>query len=237
MSHGDVSSVNSLDIQLPSVKLPRKNCAGEHCSDKCNKVRGDYWCANCTCTKLKDGHAAWDRVCPRYLEESRRVRGRDPGSHYIYFPTEEEWTWKRRDEEPESVGMELGGLREGREEMGRGKRREEKGGYDCRADGGWAGMRELRVLEELVGELRGWGNLEGGGEGGSKAGSQEGSGVLGSQSVRKPRAGTGKSKAGVREPMPGQSQLKDFWAIGSSSRAAEEEQESIKSDTTNTQIY
>ncbi|KAF8817604.1 hypothetical protein BYT27DRAFT_7008846, partial [Phlegmacium glaucopus] len=69
------------------------NCAGKHQSGQCDKTRVDFQCANCTKVKLKADHAAWDRACPRYAEEKRKVKGRDPGSQYMYFPAEEEWTW------------------------------------------------------------------------------------------------------------------------------------------------
>jgi len=34
-------------------------------------------------------------MCPRFIETSRRLARLDPESTYIYFPSDETWTWEQ----------------------------------------------------------------------------------------------------------------------------------------------
>ena len=68
-------------------------CAGNHRTDKCEKTDpGSYRCVNCN----EAGHASWDRMCPRFMDASKRAKQADPENTYKYFPTEEPWTWEQR---------------------------------------------------------------------------------------------------------------------------------------------
>ena len=45
------------------------------------------------CKKI--GHTSWDQSCPKFTEESKRLKHLNPESMYIYFPTDELWTWEQ----------------------------------------------------------------------------------------------------------------------------------------------
>ena len=40
-------------------------------------------------------HASWDRMCPKFIEASKRLEYLNPESMYIYFPSDEPWTWEQ----------------------------------------------------------------------------------------------------------------------------------------------
>ena len=130
------------------------NCAGAHMGEVCDRTPDKYKCVNCLKAKLKSNHAVWDRDCPSMQEERRKRAERDPNSKYKFFPTEEEWTWERKDEGSTRTGMATGA----NAGYGTGGGRAADHGWDwaAAADGGWEGMRAKRSLNEVVGNIEGW---------------------------------------------------------------------------------
>jgi len=41
------------------------------------------------------GHVAWDCLCPKFIEECRKVERADPKHTYRYLPCQESWTWEQ----------------------------------------------------------------------------------------------------------------------------------------------
>jgi len=69
-----------------------RTCGKEHRTAECSEEdQTKFWCANCN----THGHASWDRMCPRLIEMSRRLAQLDPSSMYIYFLSDETWTWEK----------------------------------------------------------------------------------------------------------------------------------------------
>jgi len=67
-------------------------CRDEHRTAECTKTNHDrFWCANCNTS----GHASWDCLCPRFLEECSRIESLDPEHMYKYFPNQEVWMWEQ----------------------------------------------------------------------------------------------------------------------------------------------
>jgi len=67
-------------------------CGNEHRMAKCTETDHDrFWCANCNMS----GHASWDHLCPRFIEECRRIEGSDLEHTYKYFPNQEAWMWEQ----------------------------------------------------------------------------------------------------------------------------------------------
>ena len=67
-------------------------CSKEHRTTDCSEdEQVKFWCANCK----SHGHTSWDRTCPKFIENSRRLEQLNPEGMYIYFPTEEPWTWEQ----------------------------------------------------------------------------------------------------------------------------------------------
>src|SRR5271156_1912078 len=73
------------------------NCAGAHAGSECDKTPDKYKCINCLKAKRPSNPASWDRECPSMSEEKKKKAERDPDSKYRFFPTEEDWTWERKD--------------------------------------------------------------------------------------------------------------------------------------------
>ena len=106
--------------------------------------------------KRPANHASWDRDCPSMSAEKKKKAEKDPDSKYRFFPTEEDWTWERKD----TPGVGMGAA------MGRNTVHEEATGYEGAAergwdwsgtaDEGWAGMRAKRALGEVVGGTEEW---------------------------------------------------------------------------------
>jgi len=44
------------------------------------------------------GHASWDQLCPKFIEECKRAEKMDPEHSYKYFPAQEPWTWEQEGE-------------------------------------------------------------------------------------------------------------------------------------------
>ncbi|GBE78935.1 hypothetical protein SCP_0201320 [Sparassis crispa] len=57
----------------------------------------NYGCANCQAAHRPDwkGHAAWDRLCPIFLEEQKKMMDRLPESKYRFFPTADPTSWEQ----------------------------------------------------------------------------------------------------------------------------------------------
>ena len=67
-------------------------CGKEHRTADCTEDEQErYWFTNCK----SHGHASWDCTCPKFIENSRRLEQLNPESTYIYFPTDEPWTWEQ----------------------------------------------------------------------------------------------------------------------------------------------
>ncbi|KAF8804016.1 hypothetical protein BYT27DRAFT_7259469 [Phlegmacium glaucopus] len=69
---------------------PRRCFKCQEYSNLCDKAVDGFRCINCKKRGLAANHATWDHACPRYIEERAKVKARDPGNQYVYFPTEEE---------------------------------------------------------------------------------------------------------------------------------------------------
>jgi hypothetical protein len=130
------------------------NCAGAHSGKDCDRTPDKYRCANCLKARLKPNHAVWDRDCPSMQEERRKKAERDPSSKYKFFPTEEEWTWERKDDDTIKTST-ASGANAG---YGTGGGRTADHGWDWAgvADGGWEGMRAKKTLDEVVGNIERW---------------------------------------------------------------------------------
>ncbi|KAH7916970.1 hypothetical protein BV22DRAFT_986658, partial [Leucogyrophana mollusca] len=65
-------------------------CGNEHRTSECdNQDPTNRFCVNCK----EDGHAAWDRMCPTFLEATRKHHARTAETKYRYFPTADPATW------------------------------------------------------------------------------------------------------------------------------------------------
>jgi len=58
------------------------------------------------------GHASWDQLCPRFIEECRKAERTDPEHTYRYFPSREAWTWEQEGRGKREVtgGRQAGGI-------------------------------------------------------------------------------------------------------------------------------
>ena len=71
-------------------------CSGQHRTTECaNKSSENLRCANC-----RGPHAASDRSCEVFQEQLKRMREQQPDSAYVFYPTNEPWTWAK-EQEPE----------------------------------------------------------------------------------------------------------------------------------------
>ena len=123
------------------------NCAGAHEGSSCTVSADKLRCINCSKAGQPANHAAWDWGCAS-MEEAKRRRGkRNPDSQYRFFPTNEDWTWAKRDihSDEEAQGT--------KKDWGRASR---EGYEERRADKGWKGMRDLRAAGIVAGEAEGW---------------------------------------------------------------------------------
>jgi len=69
-------------------------CSGQHRTSSCAaKDPNTVCCANC-----HGQHAASDRTCPEFEKKVLQMRERTPDSAYVYFPTNEPWTWVKHEE-------------------------------------------------------------------------------------------------------------------------------------------
>ena len=80
------------------------NCSGAHAGKDCSKQPKDFRCINCIKAKLPAGHAVWDRNCSSMLEARKKIAERSPESRYKFFPTEEDWTWERKEDSKDDSG-------------------------------------------------------------------------------------------------------------------------------------
>lgn len=65
-------------------------CADTHRTTDCLiKDRAQYKCVNCKA----NGHAAWDRQCPKYIQQKDRQEKLDPHNSFQYYPTSDPKTW------------------------------------------------------------------------------------------------------------------------------------------------
>ncbi|TDL19050.1 hypothetical protein BD410DRAFT_697962, partial [Rickenella mellea] len=66
------------------------NCGDKHRTSSCEiNDPSLYYCVNCK----HHGHAAWDRLCPKFMEISTRFLARNPTNKYRFFPTNMPDTW------------------------------------------------------------------------------------------------------------------------------------------------
>jgi len=69
-----------------------RTCGKEHWIAKCTEDdQVKHWCTNCKMLS----HTSWDHTSPKFTEESKRLKYLNPESTYIYFPTDEPWTWEQ----------------------------------------------------------------------------------------------------------------------------------------------
>ena len=69
-------------------------CSGQHRTSECGKKDPEtVRCANC-----HGPHAASDRNCPEFQKKVTHMRERMPDTAYVYFPTNEPWTWVKHEE-------------------------------------------------------------------------------------------------------------------------------------------
>ena len=45
-----------------------------------------------------EGHASWDQLFPKFIEECKRAERMDPVCSYRFFPAQEPWTWEQEGE-------------------------------------------------------------------------------------------------------------------------------------------
>ncbi|PPR04736.1 hypothetical protein CVT24_011848 [Panaeolus cyanescens] len=62
-------------------------CGAGHPTKGCRKLNTP-WCVSCK----SNNHSSWDRACPVFIAESRKLV-KNNKNDYMYFPTEEPWTW------------------------------------------------------------------------------------------------------------------------------------------------
>ncbi|OSD01077.1 hypothetical protein PYCCODRAFT_1445985 [Trametes coccinea BRFM310] len=67
---------------------------GTHLTKECDGDGGRVWCINCN----SDSHATWDRDCPVYRAQLRKVQARQLDSGMRFFPTEEPATWEANEQ-------------------------------------------------------------------------------------------------------------------------------------------
>ena len=68
-------------------------CGGEHTNRECNEQDKRY-CVSC----WSEGHASWDRMCPKFQRKSTHFDKLHLENILTYFPTEEIWTLNARPE-------------------------------------------------------------------------------------------------------------------------------------------
>ena len=112
------------------------NCAGAHEGSACSATTDKFRCINCSKAGRPSNHAAWDWGCASMEEAKKKRSAKNLDSQFRFFPTNEEWTWARRDIYSDE---EAQGSRKDWNEAPRGGFRE------GRADKGWKGMREARA--------------------------------------------------------------------------------------------
>ncbi|TDL13811.1 hypothetical protein BD410DRAFT_704868, partial [Rickenella mellea] len=68
------------------------NCGEKHRTNTCTTLDPNhYYCVNCK----HHGHAAWDRLCPKFMEISTCFLARNPTNKYRFFPTNSPDTWEQ----------------------------------------------------------------------------------------------------------------------------------------------
>lgn len=66
-------------------------CAEDHRTETCKITeKHEFRCINCE----KEGHAAWDRMCPDFLAAATKFTARNPENTYKYFPTNDPESWE-----------------------------------------------------------------------------------------------------------------------------------------------
>ena len=133
------------NCQEISVICP--NCAGAHEGNVCSATTDKFRCINCSKAGKPSNHAAWDWGCTSMEAAKRRKNAKNLDSQFRFFPTDEEWTWARRDIYSDE---EAQGLRKEWNEEPRGGFRE------GRADKGWKGMKDARATEAATGGAGEW---------------------------------------------------------------------------------
>lgn len=76
------------------------SCGDDHQTSDCEAPAFAHNCVNCKTSRahLYD-HAAWDRVCPSFVEASRKIQKANPIEQYLYYPlTNDKTTWALREE-------------------------------------------------------------------------------------------------------------------------------------------
>ena len=135
--------IGHLASKCKEISVICPNCAGAHTGEECRAESNRYRCINCSKTGRLANHASWDHACPSMEAEKKKRVLRNPDSQYRYFPTDEVWTWAKKDrysdEEAQGAGMKWDTRAGGAES-------------ERRADKGWKGMRDRREAEAARGE-------------------------------------------------------------------------------------
>jgi len=84
--------------ECPSKHDICPNCAKEHVGSRCTVHEEGYACATCKNLGRPHQHAAWAKACPSIIAEKEKMRARNPGMRYKYFPTDDYSTQVPRDD-------------------------------------------------------------------------------------------------------------------------------------------
>ncbi|TFY52367.1 hypothetical protein EVJ58_g10059 [Rhodofomes roseus] len=69
-------------------------CGQDHKTNECTTADWQHHCVNCK----EGGHAAWSRMCPAFIEATRKVQGADKLAQYRFFPLmDDPTTWDHTD--------------------------------------------------------------------------------------------------------------------------------------------
>ena len=72
-------------------------CTGQHRTSECQvQSSSDFQCAICR----NPGHRAASIECPTYQEKLTRLKNQTPEHRYLFYPTNQPWTWVKQDDKP-----------------------------------------------------------------------------------------------------------------------------------------
>lgn len=86
--------VNHIARNCPSPHPTCGKCSGDHNTDECACDADLFKCPNCR----QEGHTAFDRCCPAYIELNAKLNDHTPDNDYIFFVTEDPATHVRHSE-------------------------------------------------------------------------------------------------------------------------------------------
>lgn len=78
-------NVNHIARDCPSPHPICGKCVDKHTTDECICSEDTFKCPNCQ----QEGHTAFDRNCPKYIEENIKINDQTPENDYIFFVTED----------------------------------------------------------------------------------------------------------------------------------------------------